>query len=257
MKVYLHQFQISFDPQENLRQIQEGFTVAKGADLLVVPEACTTGFQYKQLTELAAANRGLLESISQMCRDSGCAFMGSLFWKENSHIYNRAFFIDQKGEISAHYDKIRLIPAFREDKYLSSGQESVVFDFNGWKVGLAICYDLRFPEIFREMALKEAELVLICAEWPASRVEHMITLARARAIENQCCLVLVNAAGLTGKIEMAGRSMAVSPRGEVLLDLGGSSSGGYVEFSKKELQSYRDEFPALYQFTRSCARDHE
>jgi predicted amidohydrolase len=105
-----------------------------------------------------------------------------------------------------------------EDKWLQPGTQLICTDFQWGKAGLAVCYDLRFPEMFRKYALKGTRLVFIPAEWPAARVSHWSTLLRARAIENQMFVVGVNCVGKIGNETFGGSSTIISPWGETIAE---------------------------------------
>ncbi len=250
MKIYLHQFELDETATVNLQRLRNVFEENPGVDLVVAPEVFTSGFSYDRLNEIFNENRRALEHICSLCESYSTAFTGSFFWREKKGFYNRAYFISSEGEIIASYDKNNLIPAFREDHYLLPGKKKASFMYNEMRIGLAICYDLRFPELIRQYGKQETDLVIVPAQWPAERVHHMTALARARAIENQCYLVVVNAVRGPGKVNMAGHSMVIDPRGEIILDLGGSGIGAEAEVHLAEVIKYRTEFPALYQFSR-------
>jgi len=108
-----------------------------------------------------------------------------------------------------------------------------------------ICYDLRFPELFRMAVRQGAQLYVVIANWPASRVHHWVTLLQARAIENQAYVVGVNRCGSDPKVAYAGRSLVVSPRGVILADAGGGERVLSAELDLAALQAYRAEFPVL------------
>ena len=119
------------------------------------------------------------------------------------------------------YRKMHLFGLFDEDQYLAPGQSPLVLDLPWGTTGLAICYDLRFPEIFRRYAIKEnAKMVIISAEWPLARLAHWRALLIARAIENQCFIVACNAAGEAGDTVMAGHSMIIDPWGQIVVEAG-------------------------------------
>jgi predicted amidohydrolase len=145
------------------------------------------------------------------------------------------------------YRKIHLF-GFGEGEpvLMSAGRELVVADTAFGGIGLATCYDLRFPEMFRALLDRGARVVVVPAAWPASRVEHWSVLARARAIENQVVLVAVNTVGEQGGKRMGGRSIVVDPRGEVLAEAGPEDETVLVvDVDLADVDRWRAEFPAL------------
>jgi len=109
----------------------------------------------------------------------------------------------------------------------------------------AVCYDLRFPELFRTPAARGAELICVIANWPAARESHWLALLKARAIENQAYVAAVNRCGRDPNVEYAGRSQIIGPRGEVLEDAGNGEAVIAAELDATLLRQYRGQFPAL------------
>ncbi|MDH4199879.1 MAG: hypothetical protein OEV66_05800 [Spirochaetia bacterium] len=250
MKLYLHQTVIDPDTNKNFEKLKEVFEKKLRVDLIVCPEVFLTGFQYENLNRIARENKTFLENIQDLCLAHRTGFLGSFFWKEGDAFYNRAFFVSETGDILGAYNKQKLIPAFKEDKYLSKGNKLSIFSFKEMRVGIAICYDLRFPEIFRKYASREVDIVFLLAQWPETRIDHMITLSRARAIENQCYFIVVNATGSSQNIKMGGHSLCIDPTGKIILDLESTAHGEQVQVHLSDVLKWREEFRALYEYSR-------
>jgi len=250
MKIYIHQTKIDEKPEINFKYLYEVFEKNLHVDIIVCPEVFLSGFDFKNLESVVKENEIYLQKIRALCKSSRTAFLASFLWKDKNRFYNRAFFVDELGDFLGIYDKQRLIPAFKEEKYLSAGITSGIFTFKGMRIGLAVCYDLRFPELFRKYAAKEADLIFVVAQWPLERIEHMIALAKARAIENQCYVIVANAVGQCGNHVMGGHSLAIGPKGDIFLDLGASKKGAEIQVHLADVLKWRDEFPALYQYSR-------
>ncbi len=151
-----------------------------------------------------------------------------------------------KGEIIATYRKLHLYSTMYEDRYLGAGDHSLVVDSSVGRLGIAICYDLRFTELFRKMALEGAEIICLPAEWPNPRQEHWKTLLRARAIENQLFMIGANCCGIQGKLNFVGLSQLVSPLGTVLQIAGESEDTELVAILDfAEMEKYRSEIKIL------------
>ena len=196
-----------------------------GAELVVFPEMFVCGFNYKKNLEYLRENGTRAEgALREIARESGVCVCGSLPHLEggDSLPTNRLLFILSDGSVAAHYDKIHLFSVFREDKYVKRGDEIVVADTPFGKVGLAVCYDIRFPDIFVRMAKRGAKMIIISAAFPHPRSEHWRILSRARAIENQCFVVAVNRGGSEnfGKnsVKYFGMSAAIDPWGGVVAE---------------------------------------
>ena len=191
-------------------------------DLVVLPELWMPGaFAYTQWVDSAEGLDGpTVDALAVAARDVGAhVHMGSLIERDGADLYNTSVLLGPDGGVEAAYRKIHLF-GFGEGEptLLSAGKEVVVADVAGTPVGLSTCYDLRFPEMYRALLDAGAEVVLCVAGWPAARIEHWSTLARARAIENQVVMVAVNTAGTHAGKEMGGRSVVVDARGEALAE---------------------------------------
>lgn len=250
MKIYLDQFRPYTEQKLNYHHLVEVFKQNKSVDLILSPELFLTGSDFVNLEERAEENVEHVRNIQSLCELHHTAFAASFLWAEKKKVYNRLLFFARSGEVVAQYDKNHLIPAFREDEFLTPGKKATVLRFEGINVGMSICYDLRFPELFRSYGKQEVELIICVALWPQSRIEHMQLLARTRAIENQCFLAIVNGIGKVQDNHMGGHSMLISPRGEVLTDAGTKLSGKVGQIFAAEVLQYRQEFPALYQYSR-------
>ena len=250
MRIYLNQFNLHDDIEINFQQVLEIFEQSSLYDLIVSPEVFTSGFYYKELPAISRKNKEFIHIIANQCRKHQTGFCGSLFWSEKKRFTNRAFFIDDKGDILSMYDKVHLIPTFRENEFIHAGKKTAIIKYKELYIGLAICYDLRFPELFRKYAKKEVDAIIVMAQWPQERKDHMIALAKARAIENQCYIILVNTTGKSGNMTMAGNSMVIHPKGEVLLNLGNAQAGKDYQIHLAEILKWRSEFPVLYQYSR-------
>lgn len=217
---------------------------AKGARLAVLPEMWSCGYDYRNLTELARETPRVLEELQEECRKLKLVTVGSLPELDDGSIYNTAYVIDQ-GELIAGYRKLHLFSTMREDKFLASGQRAMVAETSVGRLGLAICYDLRFPELFRKLALEGAEIVCLPAEWPKPRQEHWKTLLRARAIENQYFVIAANCCGIQGKLDFFGLSQLISPLGNLLQLADEAETELVADFDFAEMESYRAQIDIL------------
>jgi predicted amidohydrolase len=133
----------------------------------------------------------------------------------------------------------------KEDLYLQPGSSPLVMDLPWGKTAMAICYDLRFPELFRRYALEGAQMVILPAEWPAERIEHWRTLVQARAIENQYYIVATNTCGEIGGTVFGGHSMLVDPWGKVLIEAGDEPGLFTVEIELERVEQIRQRIPVF------------
>ncbi|GAE31097.1 carbon-nitrogen family hydrolase [Halalkalibacter hemicellulosilyticus] len=223
MKVAIYQMDIIAGEIEQNRQKvanwAEEVCTGESMDLLVLPEMWTTAYTLPQLQQLIGENNDEMESflVGLAQKYEVNVIAGSIVVKEKGHFYNRVLVYSRQGELAYHYDKIHLVPMLKEDDYLTGGQNKAeVFELDGRKIGVIICYDLRFPELARSLALEGAEMLVVVAEWPLARELHWNTLLRARAIENQLYVVSSNRVGAYDGVEFAGQSQVINPWGEVV-----------------------------------------
>jgi len=216
----------------------------RGARLAVLPEMWSCGYDYKRLPELAMETPGLLERLERLSAETGMVIVGSLPERQHDDVYNTAYVVD-RGEVVGSYRKLHLFSFMGEDRFLSAGEDCLVATTSLGRIGVAICYDLRFPELFRKLALEGAEIVCLPAEWPKPRQEHWRTLLRARAIENQLFVAAANCCGIQGKLDFFGMSMLIEPRGDVLAEGGETDTVLTAEFDFEQLKNYRYQIPCF------------
>lgn len=226
MKIKIFQFKITDgDVQKNMKTVKELFSSAdlSQTDIVVLPEMWTSGYDLENIEAYAAKNLEPVKSfIAELAVHHNVTVVaGSVpnMYGE-SGVYNTAFTVDNNGKLIHEYSKMHLVPMLNEPEFLASGNAPAeVFEINGEKCGLVICYDLRFPELFRDLSLTGAKVIFVVAEWPIERTEHWITLLKARAIENQCYIAASNTIGTQSNgTEFAGHSMIINPFGEILTE---------------------------------------
>lgn len=191
-------------------------------DLIMLPELWTTGYAHAEWDRVArTVTPGVCVRLQKASTRRRAWIGGSqISLNATGRLVNRFWLFGPQGEVS-HYDKGHLFAPMGEPTYLAAGDDRVMQDVNGWPAALSICFDLRFPEMYRLDAMAGAQLMLVASAWPAERAETLQLLARARAIENQTFLILCNrmGVGLDGT-RFGGGSMVVAPDGRVLIDAG-------------------------------------
>jgi predicted amidohydrolase len=223
MKVALLQMDIALgDVAANRRKAADMIAAAigRGAKLLVLPEMWTTGYKLAAIHELAEPEGGpTLAMLRAAARDKGVEMItGSLAESRDGKVYNTCYAIDAAGDVVAKYSKIHLIGLMEEDRYIAPGDAKAMFELSFGKAGMIICYDLRFTELPRALALAGCRTLFVPAEWPASRGAHWRALNIARAIENQMFVIAVNRVGRDEGNVYFGHSLVVDPWGEVLAE---------------------------------------
>lgn len=210
-------------PEANLAKARQMIVEARnhGSRIILLPELWATGYDLQNADKDATATEeGTFAAVARLAEENSIYVIGSLLSKRHGRYYNTATIFSPQGELVGRYDKVHLFRLMGEDRYLAAGKAAPVFDLPWAKVALAICYDLRFPELFRRYALLGAKVVFIPAEWPCPRIEHWRVLLRARAIENQCFIVACNRVGTSRGEHFPGRSAIYDPWGEPVVEDG-------------------------------------
>lgn len=179
---------------------------------------------------------------------------GSVVRSDGEDVKNTCYVYSRSGELVASYDKTHLFSPMDEDKYFKKGDHLSLFTLDGVKCGVIICYDIRFPELVRTMALKGMDVLFVVSQWPKVRIPHLMTLTRTRAVENQMYLVLSNSAGRAGETQYGGSSIILSPWGEVLASLEGEKEYiitatldmSVVSDIRNSINVFSDRRPELY-----------
>jgi omega-amidase len=185
-------------PEENLRKGEALIAEAgrRGSDVICLPEMWTTGFNWENNQKMAHAHQDVISRIGEMARKHNIWINGSLLaLNEQDKVSNTSILFDAQGRQAGLYRKTHLFSLLHEDEHMAPGQALTIVDTPWGKAGLAICYDIRFPELFRTYALKGVKFVFVPMAFPYPRLAHWKILVRARAIENQMFMIGVNQVG--------------------------------------------------------------
>ena len=208
-------------PEGNLARARDFAAQAReaGADLLLLPELWLHGYDLERAEEWAAPlGEGGFAQMAEMAREFGLYVAGSLLERHADGVSNTAVLYSPEGSLLGSYRKIHLFRLMQEHRYLVPGDHATLCPTPWGPVGLGICYDIRFPELFRTMALAGAVLFLVPAQWPVRRVEAWFLLVRARAVENELIVAACNRVGNDGQATFPGRSCVVDPWGKTLAE---------------------------------------
>jgi omega-amidase len=258
LTISLAQMDIAFgDPAANLAKVYQLADEAarRGSDILLLPELWSTGYDLANAAAHAAAlGEGIFAELAALANSRGLYLLGSnLSLLAPGKYGNTAVLFGPGGENLAAYSKIHLFRLMDEDQYLTPGSETALVDLPWGKTGLAICYDLRFPELFRHYALAGATMLFLPAEWPHPRLAHWRTLLRARAIENQMFIVACNRVGDAGKTDFFGHSCIIDPWGEIVIEAGEGEmlvtaviDADLVAQTRRKIPVFADRRPELY-----------
>lgn len=230
-----------------------------GADMVVLPELWTTGFHWPRNCRLVREHPLWEAPLTAMAQELGIWIVGSTLAGDGAlGAKNCAMLVSPEMGVVARYAKMHLFSLTGEDRYLKAGDEVVCPETPWGAIGMTICYDLRFPELWRMLALAGARLIVCPAGFPEPRQEHWRTLLRARAIENQCFVAGVNQTGaerIAGgeALHYFGGSMLIDPWGQVLLEADSSESLllcnidlGESDKVRQKMAVFSDRRPELY-----------
>ncbi|MFB5629912.1 MAG: carbon-nitrogen hydrolase family protein [Nitrosarchaeum sp.] len=255
MKVAVVQFKASTDKKINLKKIINYIKIAaeKKATLVAFPEFMmfyTNSKQTsKQLANLAETiNENFVTIIAKIAKEHNIQVVGSFYEKsrKKNRVYDTSFIIDKSGKIISTYRKIHLYDAlgFREsDKMIQGSKIAKPVKTSIGKVGMMICYDLRFPEMSRSLAVSGSEILIVPSAWVKGKMkeDHWITINKTRAIENGCYVIAPDQVGNV----YCGRSIVVDPYGKILLDMKKKQGIGYVDIELKNVKQTRKVLPLL------------
>jgi len=244
LRISLVQTEVIWEnPDANRKKLDQLLKPLRGlTDLILLPEMFVTGFSVQALSLAEPMSGTTVAWMLQKARETEAALAGSLIIQENGNYFNRFLFVSPNGDI-IHYDKRHLFSMGGENRYFTNGKSKGIVHYNGWRIALFVCYDLRFPVWCR--SISDADLMLFVANWPEKRNLVWQTLIRARAIENQLYVAGVNRTGKDGTgIGYAGESTLIDPKGLCLLDMGQQQDAVATgTISLEELMRFRKKFP--------------
>ncbi|MBT0665029.1 carbon-nitrogen family hydrolase [Geobacter pelophilus] len=241
------------DIDANVTRVREAVAAVagQGVQLAVLPEVWSSGFAYRELTELAQRTPELVEEMGRLSAEYNMVLVGSLPEPDGDKVCNTAYLMD-KGQLVGKYRKIHLFSLMNEDRSFTGGDRWLVADTSVGRIGVFICYDLRFPELARRLALEGAEIIVVPGEWPKPREEHWRTLLRARAIENQLFVVAANCCGMTGKLDFFGMSMIIDPKGVVMAEGGYEPAAIIADLDFEDMYKWREQIPCFRDRKPQC-----
>ncbi|MBN2168615.1 MAG: carbon-nitrogen family hydrolase [Actinobacteria bacterium] len=254
---------ITSKPEENLEKGARWIERAAdmGSDIVCFPEMWTTGFNWEINKKIAGKQEGIINRVSDLARSNGIWINGSMLTlNENGKVANSSILFDSKGLIAGVYKKVHLFSLLHEQDHEEAGNSLCLVDTPWGLAGLSVCYDIRFPELFRTYALKGAGIVFSPMAFPHPRIEHWKVLARARAIENQMYIVGPNQVGTEdfgpdGEVTYFGDSVIVDPWGRTVIEgseteeqlLTAELDIGLVEETRESMTVLQDRRPELYE----------
>lgn len=233
------------DKVTNLRRCEEFTQKAKllGAELIIFPEMTLTGFSMNTSFSAESKDQSLsVNAFSRLAKENQIAVFAGVVLKSEAKPTNSLVAFSNDGREQARYFKIHPFSFVKEGEYFQSGNQLAKMDMPEFKFGFSICYDLRFPELYSALA-KDCEVLVNIANWPKQRVEHWITLLKARAIENQVYVIGVNRTGKDGNgLEYEPSSLVVNANGEVVIPIYSENEMNIYQIHRKDLLDFRQIF---------------
>lgn len=244
MRVCVAQYDILWeDKHGNMAQCEQMISDAASAraELIVFPELSLTGFSMDR----SLAERPDDESVSfftRCAKEYGIACIFGYAAASGDKVFNNLVFINSDGTALVEYSKLHPFSYGGEAEVYSAGQDIISVNFKGMSIGLTICYDLRFPELYQRLS-KDCGCIVVSASWPQKRQVHWDTLLKARAIECQSYILGCNRTGEGGGLTYCGGSAIISPAGDMLATAQESSELIYADISEESVKAVRDDFP--------------
>ena len=214
--------------------------------LVVLPEMFATGFSMRAAQITDSVTQETQRFLADTAQQFGVFLLAGVVTSGQSGLgRNECIGYNPAGEEIVRYCKIHPFTYGGESQHYEAGTEVVLFDWAGFKVAPFICYDLRFPEIFRAAVKRGANLFTVMANWPVTRIAHWNALLPARAIENQAYVVGVNRCGDDPGLRYSGQSQIISPQGESLCNAGTAETTIQTDLNLQDLDLYRTALPFL------------
>ncbi len=249
MKLFAVQFDIAWeDRAANFRKVRALLeaTPATPGSLVVLPEMFASGFSMNLAVTKQGPENEDETFLAALAREYGIFVMGGVVSSGSGAMgRNDSVTFSPDGTLIARYTKIHPFTFGGEAQGHEAGSEIVTFEWGGFTVAPFVCYDLRFPEIFRAAARRGASLLVDIALWPVKRQQHWLTLLQARAIENQAYVVGVNRVGTDPNFFYSGRSVVVDPHGVIIADAGEREHILAAALDPEITTAWRRDFPAL------------
>jgi len=246
MKIALIQYNPEWENKEaNKKKILSMIKDIEGVDLFIFPEMTLTGFTMKSKDMSETILGDSYRFFSSIAKEKSSNIFAGVIERRNNRNYNTLIHIKPDGNLLKLYRKVHPFSYSDENKYYFGGSKPAITKIKIWNVGLTICYDLRFPELYRKYGKKRTHLIVNIANWPDTRIEHWRTLLRARAMENQCYIAGVNRVGKDPKLNYIGFSSVFDPMGKEIVAVENDEKVIVVDIDKNYVNEVREKFPFL------------
>ncbi len=246
MKIGLVQYSPEWENKtENKNKINNLIDGIDDVSLFIFPELTLTGFTMNSKEFCEEMNGESFNYFSTLAAKKNADVFAGIIEKDGSKIYNTLLHLNPEGELVNKYRKIHPFTYSTEDKHYTPGEKPVITQIEDWNIGLSICYDLRFPELYRFYGKLRTQLIIDIANWPINRIEHWRTLLKARAIENQCYVAGVNRVGADPKLFYNGCSSVFDPMGNEIVISIDTEDILIIDIKIETVNKVREKFPFL------------
>ena len=235
------------EPQANFARVREllSSSVPERGALVVLPELFACGFSMNVDRVGEDEPRATELFLRDVAREFEVFVVGGVAARSNGRVRNEAVVTNPAGEIVSRYAKLHPFSPAGENEAYAAGNDVVVFKWQDFDVAPFVCYDLRFPEVFRRATCRGANMFVVIANWPTTRIAHWITLLQARAIESEAYAIGVNRCGRDPNQAYPGRSLVVDPHGKVIADAGDGEKVVTAEVDIDVVRDVRRSLPFL------------
>ena len=246
MKIALVQYSPAWEDKEsNKKKIISLLQEINDVELFIFPEMTLTGFTMKSKEMSETIQADSFSFFSSIAKEKSANIFAGIIERRKNVTYNTLIHIKPDGDLLKLYRKIHPFSYSGENEHYYAGSKPAYTKIKNWKIGLTICYDLRFPELYRKYGKKRVHLIVNIANWPDTRIEHWRTLLKARAIENQCYVTGVNRVGKDPKLNYVGFSSVFDPMGKELVAVENEEKVIVVDLDKNYVNEVREKFPFL------------
>ena len=251
MKIGLVQYNPDWeDKKSNQRKILNLLdSFNEKVSLLIFPELTLTGFTMKSEKFAEPLEEDTYNFFKDISLKHKTHIMAGMIENEKGNYFNTLLHIDKDGKLVCKYQKIHPFSFGGENRYYKSGNKPMITQIQEFRIGLTICYDLRFPELYRFYGKDRVDVILNIANWPEQRIDHWYSLLKVRAIENQCFTIGVNRVGKGIGNRYTGCSSVFHPFGEEMVSVQDEEKIITAKILKSEIDKTRQKYPFLEDIT--------
>ena len=246
MRIGLVQYSPAWEyKEENKGKLLQLTNDDENVDLYIFPEMTLTGFTMKSELVGEGIQGKSFRFFSELAKNKNANVIAGIVERTKNRYYNSLIHILPNGKLVKLYRKVYPFSYSGENEHYNAGAHPALTKIKKWRIGLSICYDLRFPELYRKYGKRRAHLIINTANWPETRIDHWRTLLKARAIENQCYIAGVNRVGDDPKLHYTGFSSVFDPMGKEIISVENEEKVIVADIDKNYVNEVREKLPFL------------